>query len=91
MGILFGQGGNFGKKIRVCRPTADPTKNFHGYADRSPIFADRRFLPTADFCRSPDFADKILRLCRPNSDRSENLPTPTRKCRFCRSEIATLV
>ena len=56
----------------------------------SPISADCRFLPTADFCRSADFADKIWRLCRPNSDRSENLPTPTRKCRFCRSEIATL-
>lgn len=47
------QGGNFGKKIRFCRPTADPTKKLQGHADRSPI--RRRFSPTADFVGSADF------------------------------------
>ncbi|CBY33298.1 unnamed protein product [Oikopleura dioica] len=47
------QGGNFGKKFRFCRPTADPTKKFQGQADRSPI--RRRFSPTADFVGDPDF------------------------------------
>jgi hypothetical protein len=43
------QGGNFGKKYRSCRPTADPTKKI-------------KALPTdprsdADFSQSADFAD----------------------------------
>ena len=53
-----------------------------------------RFRRSPDLADSPifsDFADKNWRLCRPNSGRSEKLPTPIRKCRFCRSEIATLL
>merc|ERR1712037_154478 len=55
------QGGNFGKKIWSCRPTADPTKKIQGSADRSPIrrrfFPIRRFCRSADFPQSADFAD----------------------------------
>merc|ERR1712037_694787 len=43
------QGGNFGKKIWSCRPTADPTKKIQG----SPT--DPR--SDADFPQSADFAD----------------------------------
>jgi len=56
--LNFQQGGNFGKKNRFCRPTADPTKKFQGQADRSPI--RRRFSPTADFVGDPDFPRLLI-------------------------------
>jgi hypothetical protein len=66
------------KKIGLAYPRSDA--DFH----RLPILSaaeSGKFLPIPRFCRFSDFADRI----------PENLLTLTGKCRFCRSEIATLV